>query len=543
MTTSLSGLGTRRKQRRRMPIIPVFSWVFIFLALGLLMFELIRFSQQVERFPADVRVAGLDVGGMTTADAANQLEQAYASPITLWYDNSPIQLDPASVGFRTNREAMLASARTGGTSETSFWARFFNYLSGQQAQNVTSVELSADYQQNLLQNFVEDLSTRYDRSPGQAGYDVQTLTFRPGDAGYTLDVQRAVSMIDTALKSPTNRQVVLPLEGRDGSRIGIEALEGLIIQYLDSQSFIYDGQSTVASVFVMDLQTGEEININSDVAFSAASTVKVSILIDYFRHLLFAPNNDEAFLMVQSLLCSNNSSSNLIMQIIGNNDIFAGLASVTNTDQYLGASNSFITAPFDLGDGQILGSIPAPSTAPNQNFNTGADPFNQTTTEDLGTIFSMIYDCANYGSGLMAAFPEGDFTQQECQQMLEIMSANDLGRLLQGGIPPGTRISHKNGWLSNVHGDAGIVFPENGNHYIIAVYVWENVEFMSFEKAWPLIEGVSRATWNYFSPDAPLISPRTDLPPTANDCADFSPPYGEVNLSDINAWRSGDVTQ
>lgn len=538
MTTSLSGLGTRRKTRRRMPIIPVFSWLFIFLALGLLMLELIRFSQQVERYPADVVVAGIDVGGLTTADAANRLEQAYASPITLWFDNSPIQLDPAVVGFRTNREAMLAAARTGGAQDSSFWTRFFNYLSGQQAEKVTNVELSADYQQNLLEGYVEDIAARYDRTPGDASYDVQTLTFRPGASGYKLDVQRAINLIDTALKSPTNRQVTLPLEGADGSGVGISALQSLIIDYLDSQSFIYDGQTTVASVFVMDLQTGAEININSDVAFSAASTVKVSILIDYFRHLLFAPSADEAFLMVQSLLCSNNSSSNLIMQIIGNNDIFAGLANVNNTNQYIGAKNSFMTAPFDLGDGIILGSIPAPTTAPNPNFNTGADPFNQTTTEDLGTLFAMIYDCANFGSGLMAAYPDGDFTQQECRQMLEIMSNNHLGRLLEGGLPPGTRIAHKNGWLQNVHGDAGIVYSPNGNNYIIAVFVWRNVEFFSFEEAWPLIEGVSRASWNYFNPEAPLIAARTDLPPTANDCADFSPPYGEVNLNDIASWRS-----
>jgi hypothetical protein len=401
-----------------------------------------------------------------------------------------------------------------------------------------SVDLMADYQQDTLLRFVEDIAQRYDRPPGEASYDVSTLTFRPGAAGYTLDVERSIPLIEAALRSPTSRSVVLPLEGADGSRTGIDALRGLIVSYLDAQGFIYDGQSTVASAFVMDLKTGEEVHINSDVAVSAASTVKVSILIDYFRHLLFAPNDDEAFLMIQSLLCSNNSSSNLIMQIIGGDDIFAGLADVTNMDQYLGARNTYINAPFDLGTGQSLGSIPAPSTSPNPNFNTGADPFNQTTTEDLGTLFGMIYDCAYYGSGLMAAYPGDDFTQTECQQMLEIMSANDLGRLLQGGIPPGTRISHKNGWLETVHGDAGVVFPPNGNDYVIAVFVWKNTDFFSYTEAWPLIEGVSRAAWNYFSPETPLVAPRTDIPDQANECVTFAPPYGEVNLNDINSWRS-----
>ncbi len=541
MTTSLSGLGTRRKTRR-LSILPVFSWVFIFLALGLLMLELIRFSQQVERYAADVVVAGVDVGGLTTSDAANKLEQAYAAPITLWYADSPIVLDPAQVGFRTNREAMLASARSGGSQDSTFWSSFFNYLTGRQAQKGVNVELAADYQENLLRQFIQDVATRYDRPPGEASYDVSTLTFRPGAAGYTLDVNKSFSLIDSALKNPNGRQVILPLKGADGSRIGINALHDLIVAYLDSQGFLNDGQSTVASVFIMDLKTGDEVNINSDVAFSAASTVKVSILIDYFRHLLFSPNDDEAFLMAQSLLCSNNSSSNLIMQIIGNNDIFKGIADVTNNDQYLGARNTYISAPLYLGGDQTLGSIPAPRTQPNPNFNTGADPYNQTTTEDLGTLFSEIYDCAYFGSGLMAAYPNGDYTQTECKQMLELMSANNLERLLQGGIPAGTRISHKNGWLEDVHGDAGIVFPPNGNNYVIAVFVWKKTDFFSYEIAWPLIEGISRASWNYFSPETPLVAARADLPPAAQECKSFAPPYGEVNLNDINSWRTNAST-
>jgi len=331
----------------------------------------------------------------------------------------------------------------------------------------------------------------------------------------------------------------LPVTITDGSRIGIETLHDTIIAYLDSQGFIYDGQSTVASVFILDLETGEEVNINSDVAFSAASTVKMSILIDYYRQLLFAPSDDEAYLMAQSLLCSNNSSSNLLMQISGGGtDIFRGIANVTTTTQAIGARNSYISAPLYLGGDQVLGSIAAPPTNSNPAFNTGADPYNQITTEDLGTLFTQIYDCANYGSGLMVAYPDGEFSQNECRQMLELTSANDLERLLQGGVPADARISHKNGWLDNVHGDAGIVFPSNGNNYVIAVFVWENVEFFSFTRAWPLIEGISRTAWNYFSPEAPLVAPRSDLPEYAADCVNFSPPYGEVNLNDINAWRT-----
>jgi hypothetical protein len=158
----------------------------------------------------------------------------------------------------------------------------------------------------------------------------------------------------------------------------------------------------------------------------------------------------------------------------------------------------------------------------------------------MGTLFTMIYDCANYGSGLMAAHPEGTFTQQECRRMLELMSANDLERLLQGGIPENIRISHKNGWLGDTVGNSGIVFPHNGRNYVISVFLWEQTEenFQGADRLWPMVEDISRATWNYFS-DEPLLSPR-ELPPTAQECeGNYLPPdAASVNLDDIDAWKT-----
>lgn len=544
MTTGLSGLGTRGR-RRSAPILPGLSAVMLLAAIGLFVFELVSFTDQQDLLPAEVSVAGLSLGGMAPGEAVTRIESALiAQPITLWYGDSPIRLDPAAVGFRVNSAAMIAEARSAGEANGGNWTRFVNYLTGQEDESRIQVELVADYQRNLLEQFLQEISLRYDRRAGGTQYDLQTLTLAPGIGGQALNVRAALPLVERALRSATERSVVLPVEQSGAGSADISVLRNMIIDYLNSQGFVYDGQTTTASVYILDLETGEEVNLLGDVAYSGASAIKLPILIDYFRYLNLPPNDDEAFLMANSLLCSNNSSSNLLMQIIGGgteSSIFNGITSVTQTTQYLGARNTFLTAPLYLGvEGQQLGSVPAPRTAPNPSFNTGADPFNQTTVEDMGFLFTMVYDCANYGSGLMAAFPDGEFTQTECRQMLELMSANDLLRLLQGGIPPETRIAHKNGWLQNVHGDAGIVFPPNGRDYVIAVFVWEQGEFFSFTRAWPLIEGISRAAWNYFVPEQPLIAPRNDLPEQAQDCeGTYRPPYGQVDLNDINGWRRG----
>ncbi len=541
---TVTGLGTKRRRNQQLPLLPILSSLMVLGAVGLFIFELINFSQQQDRLPAGTNVAGVPVGNMLPGEAIATWERALAEPVILWYGDNPIVLEPTAIGFRSNNAAMLAEATAAGDASAQNWIRFFNHLLGQEDRSTVNIDLLATYQENSLDQFLQDISRRYDLQGQQATYDVDTLTINPGPGGKQLDIRRALPLIDEALRSPVNRTVQLPLVDTGAASLNIQLLEDLIIDYLDSEGFIFDGQTTVASVYILDLITGEEINLLGDVAFSAASTIKVPILIDYYRTLVLAPTDEEAFLMANSLLCSNNSSSNLIMQIIGGgNDIFQGLASVTTNTQYLGARNTYITAPFVLGvEGQQFGAIAAPPTTPNPNFNTDPDPYNQTTAEDLGTLFSLVYDCANYGSGLMAAYPNGEYTQNECRQMLELMSGNDLLRLLQGGLPPDARISHKNGWLDTIHGDVGIVYPPNGRDYIIGIFLWEDTDFFSFTRAWPLIEGISRAAWNYFSPETPLLVPRTDLPQEGAAACDgdggFLPPFGQVNLNDIDAWRN-----
>ncbi|GAB1422243.1 hypothetical protein MASR2M15_24640 [Anaerolineales bacterium] len=546
----MSQIGRGRKKSRFNLIILFVSMAMIFLSAGIFIFELIRFSQSEDKIPLNVVVGGLDVGGLNRADATAKWENLYGTPLTLYYNRNPIILNPDTLGFRISSETMLAKAFATAEQGTGFWDRFISYLFGQTESASQNIALEATYQEGVLRSFLEDIALRYDSPSEIPRYDLQSLIIYPGGGGEKLDIDAAITAIDAALRDPSERTVTLPLGKKAGDETSMDDLQQLIISYLDSKGFIYDGNTTVASIYIQDLTSGEEINILGDVSFSAASTIKVPIMLAFFGKLNSAPTADEAWLMANSLLCSNNSSSNLIMQIVGDNDLFKGLQIITDNTLYLGANNTYITAPFIEGfEGQQLGSIPAPATSPNPNFDTVPDPYNQTTAEDMGTLFSLIYDCANFGSGLITAYPDERYTPQECKQMLELMSANDLQRLLQAGLPPGTRISHKNGWIFDTVGDSGIVYPPNGHNYVISVYLWEEAEFQDYEKLWPLIEEISRATWNFFSPETALLSARTDIPATAQECYKqdangniteyvYLPPGPEaVNLNDINGWR------
>ena len=537
-----ASLSSRRKSG--LPVLRTVSILLLIAASALLVYELVAFSRREQQLPEGVSVAGITVGGLSERDAVARWERAYAEPIIMLYraghTDHPIQLHPDQVGWRISSEPMLAAALASGEQGGGFWRRFLDFLLGIEQRVSRDIALVADFQENALEAVLRDIALRYDKPTGKPSYDLQTLTIHAGASGYALELGAAMSAVDYALRSADVRTVALPivLAGNEGP--DLRALQDLIIDYLDSQGFIYDGLGTVASVYVQDLLTGAEINILGDVAFSGASTVKLSIMLDYFRFLSSAPTADEAWLLANSMLCSNNASSNLIMEIIGGGDIFSGIRSVTNSILATGLRNTYISAPFYLGvAGQQLGSIQAPAISPNPAFDTEPDPFNQTTAQDMGTLFGLIYDCAEFNSGLTLTLPAGQITQRECRQMLELASANDLERLIQGGIPPEARIAHKNGWIFDTVGDAGVIYSPNGRHYVLSVFLWERAEFQDYEKLWPLVEEISRATWNFFNPENALLQPRTDLPPTALECeGNYLPPSPEaVNLDDINAWK------
>ena len=541
-------MGAQLNSRRRggLSLLFTFSLLLLLASSAILVYELVAFSRREELLPSGITVAGIGVSGLSGRDAVSRWESSYAEPLILLYPDAlggqphPIRLHPDQIGWRISSDPMLADALASGETDGGFWRRFLDFLLGNEFIVSREIPLIAAYQNNALDSFLQDLALRYDNTSGSPGYDLQTLTVYPGESGYALDIAAAKAAIDTALRSPNSRIVSLSVNMINNELPSISTLREMIVDFLDDVGFIFDGQRTIASIFILDLISGQELNILGDVAYSAASTIKLPIMIDYFRARTAAPSQDEAWLLANSLLCSNNASSNLLMEIIGGGDIFAGIQSVTGALQRIGAVNSFITAPFYLGvEGQQLGSIEAPETTPNQTYVTGADAFNQTTAEDMGTLFNLLYDCAEFGSGLVTVFPDGQITQQECRQMLELTSANDLERLLQGGIPRDVRISHKNGWIFDTVGDAGVVYSPNGRHYVISVYLWEETEFQDYEKLWPLLEEVSRAAWNFFNPENASLVPRANIPTTAQECeGNYLPPGPEyVNLNDINSWK------
>jgi beta-lactamase class A len=540
---TVKGLGTKQRGFR-LPIIELISAGCLMVAIVLFAFHLARYAQNRNLLQTDITVAGIPVTGLTLQEAMAAVESVYSQPIELEYRGSLIQLVPASIGFRVNTDQLRSEIQSKLANTDNYWADFWNYLWRRSSAPI-EIPLNASLSDADLRNTLLDLGARYDQSPSQAQFDLTSMTFGAGATGTSLDVEKSIELIREVLYKPQSRVVTLASKNEPAARPSMDTLRAALLTYLAAQGIANDGISTLGSIMVIDLETGEEVSINPDIAYSAMSTIKIPILVTTMSYFDFAIPDDIKWLMGSSILCSGNDASNLLMQVSGGGSMANGLRRVTSTTQALGAKNTFINANIFVDPKAVPVVVERPPTTPNPTFNARPDPNSQTTVEDLATLLQAIYDCAEYNSGLRAAFPD-QFTQTECQQMLELMSGNIIGRLIELGVPEGTRVSHKNGWGgtrasgANV-GDAGIVYSPRKT-YVIAAFFWEaqaNPDGLGTLKPWETMEGMSRIVYNFFNGDKPLSPARVpENPLGAIDCVMPNRDHPErLDLTNINNGR------
>lgn len=476
-------------------------WISLGLLLAaviLTFYELIAYSRRRAHLPNRMTIAGVPVGGLEPSEALQRLHQVYETPVEAHYGQEVILINPASVGFRLDTEVMLAAAEHARTG-TEFWSDFWNFLWARPGEEV-NIPLRAEHSQSQLKNTLLDIAARYDNPPVPAQPIPGTPNFEPGIPGTLLDIERSQELVAEILRSAHDRNVNLPVVGDAFPRPSMETLEVLLKQNIDVAGF--DGLS---DLFVLNLQTGDEIHflyrdgedlpVQDDAAFTAASIIKIGIMLSYYRYHDEPLSEEANEQMVDMVTRSGNESSDWLMQQIDEN---LGPIMVTETLQELGYENTFMAGYFYLGAPLLRNySTPANTRA---DIDTDPDVYTQTTPSEIGSILADIYACTNDGGALRAVFP-GEIDADECRRMLNLLSENKIGVLIEAGVPEGTRVAHKHGWPSSpfdMIGDAGVVFSPNGD-YVVSIFMANKPE-MIWEPTSELVADLSRAVYNYFNP-------------------------------------------
>ena len=479
------------------------SLLLVIIALVLTIFQLIRFSRIWANFPAGMKIAGIPVGELDRQQASQRLLEVYTQPVELLYNDAIIHLEPPIIGFTLDMDTMLAAADQART-RLPVWQSFCNYLWGRPSEAL-SIPLSATFSEERLRAYlINEISTRYDQPSTAAAPITGTVNFAPGTQGTSLNIDRAVALIESAFLSTSQRQVLLPLQRTNPSHPTFRNLEVLLKQTIELSG--YDG---TIGLYLSDLQTGQEISFileqgvpviyPPDVAFTASSTIKIAIMVSVFRRLGENPDAEIVTNLEDMIAQSINPASDWLM--VNFLDTFEGPLLVTDDMRTLGLTNTFLAGYFYTG--APLLDIIETSANLRQDVFTDPDPYNQTTPSEIGSLLVDLYQCAQSGGGsLVAAFP-GEITQTECQTMINYLIQDRIALLIQAGVPDGTNVGHKHGWVPDIFGiihdmsDAAIVFTPGGD-YVLTVFMYHPVQIV-FDPANQLVKDLSRAAYNYYN--------------------------------------------
>jgi beta-lactamase class A len=300
------------------------------------------------------------------------------------------------------------------------------------------------------------------------------------------------------------------------------------LRYLASRfdAFLDQQENILASYTVIDLQTGQMIARNGDLAISGTSMVKIPILVETYRALDDAPSPAETRLITETATLSGNYTANLLLELIaGQPDAFAGAQIVTQAMRRLGLYNTFIAVPYDEEPrAQYMATYVTPA---NQQTEPTTDPDSsmQTTTQDMALLLQMIYECSrdvpaletSNGRSVLAA---------ECAAIIEVMTQNRIEAFIEEGVPAGVPVAHKHGWVGDTHGDAGLVLAEQPYVLVVALH---RPGWLEWADSTVMIAELARLAYAHFNDPAAYAEAELGVPlpplPTATPVPDLPVAY------------------
>lgn len=230
-------------------------------------------------------------------------------------------------------------------------------------------------------------------------------------------------------------------------------------------------KDAVVGVAFHDLETGDTLFINADDSFHAASTMKVPVLIELMRQV------DAGTLRLdQGILLANQFGS-----IVDGSPYSLDAADDSDSSAYarIGSRvplreliDRMITRSSNLATNALIELVRADrvnATAHSlgarniqvlrgvedgKAFRAGLN--NTTTARDLAVLLEGIE------RGTAAS-------RSSCDTMREILLRQEFNTEIPAGLPPGTKVAHKTGWITGVLHDAAVVYPAGRKPYVLVV--------------------------------------------------------------------------
>ena len=487
----------------------------IFLGLSVLCFTCAFFlgflnyresQKQICVFPDDLKIGLIPVGRLTPTTAQEKIYQIYKSPITLKIENATIAFYPEDYFDQNNLDLALEKVSQPCLQLTP-WNKFWNYIWNKQVEGFESITLEIDVDEEGIHQYISDqIINRYTEPSFPALALPGTTQFSTGKNGNSIENDLLAASLIEEIRKPEDKVIEIPLIVIRNEAPDISQIEYLLNDQIKNANF--DG---IVEIYLKNLNSGDFIQfatqngstVPADIAFTAASTMKIPIMVSSLKREGWPIDDLVSGWLERMIIYSENDPADRLMERI--NPVRGPLV-VTDDLQELGLQNTFISGYFFLG-APLLDVVSTPSNT-RSDINLDPDLYNQTTTSDIGNLLSETYDCAMHENGKLVQNSVQTLDAEKCKLMIGILSQNQIGALIEAGLPESTQIAHKHGWSEESDGllhtvsDVAIIFgPEYD--FVLSIFVYSPNQLF-FDDANYLIAKLAQTAFNGINPNHQL---------------------------------------
>ena len=234
-------------------------------------------------------------------------------------------------------------------------------------------------------------------------------------------------------------------------------------------------------MFFMEVETGNYLDINGEKSFSAASTIKLPILMALFQAVDAGKVRMDETLTVRRDLITGGSGE---LQ----NSPGAKLSVLQTATKMIAISDN-------TGTNMIIDRLGGKAVLNRQFKNWGLRKtvINRLLGDFQGTNTTSPADLVRL-SALLAKHQL--ITEASRSKVLDILNQTENRKLLPAGLGKGAAIAHKTGTLGRLIGDAGIIEMPNGKLYLAGIFVKRSFNDL---RARDFVQAVSRLTYKYIN--------------------------------------------
>lgn len=471
--------------------------------IALIVWQHATFTHQQCVFPAGYEINSVSVSGLTPSEALQRLHHVFDLPVILRIDNTEILATSEMAGVTYGWNQLTQALEESCTMSFNF-SSFWDFLWNRSEHQFKPANLAIIIDKVRMNSYLEqEIYPRYEIAP-TSGYPLLGKTeFALGSGGELVVKTGLAEKIALAFQSKDKRTVEMDTQSLPAQPPGLDQIEYLLKSNI--QDFGFNG---VVEVYMQRMNDGQIVHfavkngesVSPGIAFTAASTMKIPIMVStLWREDLPLNETISGWLNYMIVLSENDPADRLMEQI----DPVRGPLLITADMQSLGLENTFISGFFYLG--APLLSINTTEANSRLDINLKPDLYNQTTTSDIGSLLASIYDCAENGQGNLIEISNGKINREKCQLMISILSRNQIGALIEAGLPEGTQIAHKHGWSEDDDGwlhtvsDVSIVYAPEQN-YVFTIFVNSSQQLL-FDDANYLIARLAQTAYNGMNPN------------------------------------------